>query len=372
MSQDDTKVSRKMLSKNLKNRLAEEIYKEKMPPGTPVLSTKRLAEKYKVSFITANKAINALVDEGLLYRIHGSGTYVAGQNRSQNVALNIGISFRPEDSRFNPESDISIGMYYYPAIETLTASGHKVRYLGQSEFQDAECLQSLDGIIVSHYFGDEGRFLVLKAYEGQIVVVQHEYISTIKYHQIIPDLKAGYADAARHLYERGHRKLYVASTPGAHSKNRMNIFFNAAKDAGFDTAHITQVLEDTLIGDLGRAAGQRIGRQILKETRNGAIFSTSDFLSFGIMDEVYAAGLVPGKDIDLVSYDDLESDGLLPFGRPVLSAVSNPKREISKYAAEFLLSSIQKKEKYGHIIKIPTQFIVRESSGGGATETAGR
>ena len=41
------------------------------------LSERQLAEHYNISRITIGKAIRTLVQEGLLYQLRGSGTYVA-------------------------------------------------------------------------------------------------------------------------------------------------------------------------------------------------------------------------------------------------------------------------------------------------------
>ena len=40
------------------------------------MSARDFAARFKVSMLTANRALNRLVDEGLLYRVQGSGTYV--------------------------------------------------------------------------------------------------------------------------------------------------------------------------------------------------------------------------------------------------------------------------------------------------------
>ncbi|MFA9462748.1 MAG: GntR family transcriptional regulator [Velocimicrobium sp.] len=53
--------------------------------GEPIMSERELIEKYQFSRITVRKAIDELVNEGYLYRIQGKGTYVKGDNASQNL-----------------------------------------------------------------------------------------------------------------------------------------------------------------------------------------------------------------------------------------------------------------------------------------------
>ena len=358
------RLDRKMLGRSLKDALAEEIRRLKLAPGTPILSSRRLAEKYEVSLITANNAINALVQEGVLYREPGSGTYVAGSGAGGADAINVGISFDPDSADGMREASVSIGMYYRAAVERLTSRKCGITYLSFQDFHDPILLKGLDGVIVSHGFLDAETLPILKGFAGQVVAIQHEYVSEVPFHQVIPDLRTGFAEAARHLYDRGHRELYMASTPSAHSKNRVDLFIAAAKEAGFDPDKIEIVKEQMQIGDLGRAAGQRVGKRILAERKCRGIYSTSDFISFGIIDEMRSAGLKPGVDMDLASFDDLESDGLTPFGKPMLSSLYNPRKEISTCAADFLYSAIQNKEQFPHIIRIPAKFIVRESTSG--------
>ncbi len=57
--------------------LAEQILTGKFPPDTRIPSERDLSEELEVSRMTTRKALTELVNEGLLDRRHGSGTYVA-------------------------------------------------------------------------------------------------------------------------------------------------------------------------------------------------------------------------------------------------------------------------------------------------------
>lgn len=59
--------------------LAQAIKSGKLKPGDLLPSERELIEQYNVSRITIRKAIDALVDHGLVYREQGRGTYVAAQ-----------------------------------------------------------------------------------------------------------------------------------------------------------------------------------------------------------------------------------------------------------------------------------------------------
>lgn len=62
----------------LQKQLQDEIESGRLTPGERIPPERRLAEIHKVSIGTVTKAILNLVNQGYLYRIQGSGTFVAG------------------------------------------------------------------------------------------------------------------------------------------------------------------------------------------------------------------------------------------------------------------------------------------------------
>lgn len=69
----------------LRQELLRMIEDGNLSEGEPVMSERELIEKYQFSRITVRKAIDELVNEGYLYRIQGKGTFVKGDNASQNL-----------------------------------------------------------------------------------------------------------------------------------------------------------------------------------------------------------------------------------------------------------------------------------------------
>jgi GntR family transcriptional regulator len=64
----------------LQKKLLQEIETGRWDPGASIPPERLLAETHEVSIGTVKKAILNLVNEGYLYRIQGSGTFVAGTN----------------------------------------------------------------------------------------------------------------------------------------------------------------------------------------------------------------------------------------------------------------------------------------------------
>lgn len=70
-----------ILKKDLLRRIESGEYEE----GTLIESERELMETYQFSRVTVRKAIDELVNEGHLYRIQGKGTYVKGEEATQNL-----------------------------------------------------------------------------------------------------------------------------------------------------------------------------------------------------------------------------------------------------------------------------------------------
>jgi GntR family transcriptional regulator len=69
----------------LKDMIKQEIKKGVLKPNDRLPSEKELCNIYKVSRITVRQALAELVNEGLIYRSHGKGTFVASPGVDQEL-----------------------------------------------------------------------------------------------------------------------------------------------------------------------------------------------------------------------------------------------------------------------------------------------
>ncbi len=73
------------LFKQLRNVIINQINNSVYHPGDLIPSEVELMEKYSVSRTTVRSAIDALVRQGYVYKIHGKGTYLADPQVTQNL-----------------------------------------------------------------------------------------------------------------------------------------------------------------------------------------------------------------------------------------------------------------------------------------------
>ncbi|MEI3607248.1 GntR family transcriptional regulator [Pseudogracilibacillus sp. SE30717A] len=91
------------LYQQLKEFIIENIDKNVWKPGDKIYSENQLFEKFDVSRNTAKKAIEDLVQEGILYRIQGKGTFVSYPKIEQSLSAFYSFSQVLRDKGMHPK-----------------------------------------------------------------------------------------------------------------------------------------------------------------------------------------------------------------------------------------------------------------------------
>ncbi|MBE3571768.1 MAG: GntR family transcriptional regulator [Moorella humiferrea] len=84
--------SAKPLYEQLKDILKQKIASGELKPGEVLPGERQLMDTYGVSRVTVRQAIGDLVNEGLLYRQHGKGTFVAPKRIERPLARLLGVA----------------------------------------------------------------------------------------------------------------------------------------------------------------------------------------------------------------------------------------------------------------------------------------
>jgi DNA-binding LacI/PurR family transcriptional regulator len=92
-----------------------------------------------------------------------------------------------------------------------------------------------------------------------------------------------------------------------------------------------------------------------------AVFVANDLDAIGAMKAVKEKGLKIPEDISLIGFDDIQ---LASFTEPSLTTVRQPIYEMGTTAINLLVQLIEGKKKEPLKVELPTQLIIRESSGG--------
>ncbi|HZS77947.1 MAG TPA: GntR family transcriptional regulator [Ktedonobacteraceae bacterium] len=130
----------------LKEVLKQQIRSGHLAPHTAIPSEPELVSKYQVSRATVRQALSELVNEGLLYRQHGRGTFVCEPRVQQNVTEITSLSSELQRRGKRPggillHSELSRGTEMVRQLLHLSDEEQVVRF---------ERLRSADGVLIAY------------------------------------------------------------------------------------------------------------------------------------------------------------------------------------------------------------------------------
>ena len=355
-------ISKRVRVKDIAAKIREEVSQKRLKAGTAVMSARGFASRFNVSLVTANRALNQLVAEGVLYRIQGSGTFVKGDQFGGSMV--IGIADMP-DIQSDPGRYAANGIFLDSSLTQLSKHECKIQYISYDDFCEYEktpsLLNSIDGLIISASYLDSKTRRIFENYKGVLTFFRNEYIIDMPCNQVIPDLDSGFAEVFKPISPEDFDGIIII---GAHHRNafaRCEHFKKQARKAKFDTSNIIEKHLRLSSDNNIRFLSCQFALKMLKHFKNKLIFCASDFISLGLLDAAAKGGFKPGKDFILVSYDNLEDYGMHPFAEPFLTTIDYPKKEIAKRAVELTIAAVKNHDRCQHIIKVPTNLIIRQT-----------
>jgi LacI family transcriptional regulator len=170
--------------------------------------------------------------------------------------------------------------------------------------------------------------------------------------------RTGAAEAVRHLYGNGRRRIAFVNGPEltAPGSARKLGYFDGVRGCGLTRDdELIEVADDFMI-EPGREAVERL----LTRTRPDAIFCANDLLALGALSALRAAGLDVPRDVALVGMDNTN---LSLVTWPPLTTVDLGAAERARIAAELLLARIAQPSRRARSVAVEPKLVVRESSG---------
>jgi GntR family transcriptional regulator, arabinose operon transcriptional repressor len=358
----NTVVSKRVRVRDIADHIRAEINKKRLKAGTAVMSARAFASKFKVSMLTANRALNKLVDEGILYRIQGSGTFVKGNQLAGSMVIGIADMSAEQN---NPGEYASNGIFLDSCLMQLSKYDCKVKYLSYKDFCEFEkmpsILNSIDGLVISASYLDERTEKIFEKYKGVLTFYRNEYIIDLPCNQVIPDLNTGFAEIFNNISPKDYQGIVIIGAEHLNAYVRCSHFLKQALKAGFKK---TDIIESHILIETNtnvRLKGYESSLKMLEQFRNKLVFCASDLIALGLIDAANENGIKPGEDFDLISYDNLEAYGMHPFVEPFLTTIDYPKKDIARKAVELTVTAVKKRDNCHHIVKVPTHLIIRKT-----------
>jgi len=282
------------------------LRKHKPLPGEKFFSQRELAQILKVDPMTAHKALKELDDNGILYRIHGKGTFIGP--RPEEVACKRYAIIVPrmniENKEVNPDSWHIVNKIYSAFMHSLRENeifstvvvqpGEKVNPRG---FKPNE----YDAV----FFSSENEFSGLISYliesqETQVIIIGSKQDSCLRCMHLSPSLTESVYNGISYMAEAGYRKIaYIGS-------EKMTEKFKGYKKALSDYG-LKLDMNNVVLGIEAQREGARGASLLLgKNSDIDAIFVDTDQKAVGVIDYLASQEIkVPG-DIGVMGFDGLE------------------------------------------------------------------
>jgi DNA-binding LacI/PurR family transcriptional regulator len=164
--------------------------------------------------------------------------------------------------------------------------------------------------------------------------------------------------ATNHLISLGHTRIAMIGGTDQTStgRDRYRGYVTAMERAGLAVKPQWRIS-----GPRTKHAGFEAAPQFLAlKDRPTAAVCWNDLVAIGLMNGIARAGLVPGVDVSVTGYDDLEEASI---ATPALTTVWNGQREVGRRAARALLDQLGGVEVHGGQELIHPELRIRQSTG---------
>jgi LacI family transcriptional regulator len=175
---------------------------------------------------------------------------------------------------------------------------------------------------------------------------------------IAVDFAGGMAQIIAHLKQLGHRQIgFIGGSPGlATSRIRKESFLNALVKQGLSSA------EGWLVdGNYRIAGGSEAMSAILSQAQiPTAVVTANDLTAIGALRSAREHGLQIPNDISIAGFDDIEMSGIV---YPPLTTLRISRKQYADMLLEALSTADRDLTKPGRQFTLPTELVVRESTG---------
>lgn len=333
----------------------------------PIPSERMLEQEFNAHRATIRRALNLLADEGLLQRSPGRRAYPVAVKPNGNG--NIGL-FVSDPSDLNTRSLVANGCSEV-LLEKNQKSGliwshYRPFELGAEESEGAELhIDELMGLILwpPDFINTE---LLRRVQKKMPVVIIDTRVPGIDADFVgFADVEAGY-EAARHLYQVGHRRIgFAGSMVPETVRHRWHGVATFCREAGIEL-----IWDWAACGAQLHSIPELISLAVSSIDRGRwptALVCSNDILAAGLIASLGPLGIRFPDDLALISFSNSQPALLGALG---LTTMAQPYEQLGREAMTLLL------DRHGHWhqrlptreIRLPMKLIVRTSCGSTATK----
>ncbi len=360
------------LHAKLREALLAQILDNTLQAGELLPSERQLQSLLELSRPTIRQAINALIQEGLVQRVPGKGTFVLEPEKTKTPTGLIGlIVSRPNFHFFYPQLAAAFDDRVRKSNFGMVMALHSDRADLLSEVIEGLLLsQHIVGLAITPpRFGNAMRVIqrLRRASVPFVFIGRHD--ADVQVDSVSPDNQQIGYQATRHLIDMGHHRIaHLGFSDYSTGAARLEGYQIAMAEAELlpDFLEIPEHISAVITGIDDEDPSTRIAvpahqtalQVLAQENRPTAVFCFNDIVAMGVYKAARETGLRIPDDLSIVSVDNLPT--LNHFEVP-LTTFALPGGEIGRQGANLLLRRIAGEEMGPQQYFLPAPMVRRAS-----------
>jgi DNA-binding LacI/PurR family transcriptional regulator len=298
-----------------------------------------LASEFHADFKTANRAIGLLVDQGVLERRRGQGTFVKPLDQRRDTILSL-CFFKFSDLGRDP-----VFTRFFAGMNSAVTS-HRLRLhvttlqdvVGEATLDPAQRAERFvhdalavnpDGII---YLGNVDIPVIERLRANRPLIAVAECPPSLAVDSVRRDIRAGTAAAVRRFAKAGHTRIALATY--RHDDASFDL---AEKERGYLEAIEELDLPPRILRLAGLADEQIVHQLLALNPRPTALVGSESTLGLAVVRHGPGLGLRIPEDLAVAAFDDGDIGS---FTRPQMSSIHAFGEELAQLAVERMIGRL--------------------------------
>ncbi len=360
------------LHAKLREALSTQIMDGSLQPGDLLPSERELQSLLGLSRPTIRQAINSLIQENLVQRVAGKGTFVLEPQTTRTPTGLVGlIASRPNYHFFYPQLAAAFDTQVRQANYGMVMALHGDRADLLAEVVEGLLLsQHIVGLAITPpRFGDMRRVVQRLRRAGIPFVFIGRPSTETQVDSVAPDNQQIGYQAARYLIDLGHRSIvHMGFSDYSTGQSRLQGYQLAMAEAELPARFVeipehistTDSFEEETPSERIAVPARATALTLLAEPdRPTAVFCFNDLVAMGVYKAAREAGFRIPEDLSLISVDNLPT--ITHFEVP-LTTFALPGAEIGRQSANLLLRRMAGEEMGPQQYLLPAPMIRRSST----------
>ena len=333
----------------IRDMLKEKIDLGVLKPGDQLPTESELVQQHGVSRITIKSALKMLVEDGLIYRIAGKGTFVSDPNSSEHLHIDTNAAFK-KVGFLSPLANDEFSMKLLMGVQEACKERNLILIVqsATTQLEEQEGIQFLraagvDGLLIFPVDGEaySEAILNLKT-EGFPFVLIDRYLPGIKTNAVYSDNYLGGKMGTEYLIHKGHKQIGIISgtkSKTSSSEDRFSGYLDMATKAGLkiEPAHwLTRIDEITYL-DVNMSR-EMIRKWLESQPEITAVFAFSNAFALYVADEAMKIGKKVPEELAVLSFD---APPIRDFQGCLFSYIEQQEGKMGEEAIGLLLAAIE-------------------------------